>query len=216
MNQRSNCRHPLDHRDFQICCHIECSTLTESSLRIWNSSAGFQSPPLALFSHSVSSNSLWPHGLQYTQLPCPSPSPRSCSNSCPLSRWCHSTILSSVIAFSSCLQSFPTLGSFLLSWLFTASGQSIGASAVVLPVDYSGLISFKIDWCDFFAVQGTLESSPTPLWYCISSLVLILLYGSTLTSIHDCWKNHSFDYISQSVQLLSHVRLYATPWITAR
>ena len=89
------------------------------------------------FSCSVMSNSLWPHGLKHTSLPCPSPIPRAYSNSCPSSRWCISTISSSVIPFSSCLQSFPASGSFLMSWLFTPGGQSTGvsASASVLPMN---------------------------------------------------------------------------------
>ena len=87
------------------------------------------------FSHSVMSDSLWPHGLQHARLPCPSPTPRACSNSCPLSRWCHPTISSPVVPFSSWLQSFPASGSFLMSWLFTSGGHSIGASASVLPVN---------------------------------------------------------------------------------
>ena len=70
-----------------------------------------------------------PHGLQHTRLPCPSPSPGACSNSCPLSQWCPSTISSSVAPFSSCLQSFLASGSFPMSWLFTSAGPSIGASA---------------------------------------------------------------------------------------
>ena len=81
------------------------------------------------FSHSVMSDSLWPHRLQHARLPCPKTSPRACSNSCPLSWWCHPTISSSVTLFSSCLQSFPASGSFPMSWAFTSSGQSIGASA---------------------------------------------------------------------------------------
>ena len=83
------------------------------------------------------SDSLQSHGLQHTRLPCPSLSPRVCSNSCPLNWWCHPPILSSVIPFSSCLQSFPASGSFLMSWLFTLCGQSIGpsASTSVLPVN---------------------------------------------------------------------------------
>ena len=89
------------------------------------------------FSHSVMSNSLWSHGLQHSGLPCPSPTPRTCSNSCPLSQWGHPTISSSVIPFSSRLQSFPKSGSFLMSWLFSSGGQSIGtsASASVLPMN---------------------------------------------------------------------------------
>ena len=89
------------------------------------------------FSHSVMSDSLWLHGLQLTRLPCPSPAPGVYSNSCPLSSWCHPTISSSVIPFSSCLQSFPALGSFQMSQFFTSGGQSIGvsASASVLPIN---------------------------------------------------------------------------------
>ena len=82
------------------------------------------------------SNSLWPHGLQHTRLPCPLPTPGACSNSRPLSWWCHPTISSSVIRFSSCPQSFPASGSFPLSWLFESDGQRIGTSvsAPVLPM----------------------------------------------------------------------------------
>ena len=83
------------------------------------------------------SNSLWPHGLQHDRPPCPSPTPRVYSNSCPLSQWCYQTISSYVVPFSSCLQSLPTSGSFLMSQFFASSRQSIGvsASASVLPVN---------------------------------------------------------------------------------
>ena len=86
---------------------------------------------------SVISNSLRPHGLQHIRLPCPSPSPGICPNSCPLSRWCHPTISSSVSCFSSRLQSFPASGSFPVSRLFSSGGQSIGVSAwaSVLPMN---------------------------------------------------------------------------------
>ena len=105
------------------------------------------------------SNCLWPHGLQHARLPCPSLSPGVCSNSCPLSRWCHPTISSSIVPFSSCPQSFPASGSFPMSWLFASGSQSIGASASVLPMNEClGLISFRMDWFDLFAVQGTLKS----------------------------------------------------------
>ena len=89
------------------------------------------------FSHSVMSNSLWAHGLQHTRLSCPSPTARVYSNSCPLSRWCHPTISSSVVPFSSCLQSFPASGSFQMSQFFASGGQSIrvSASASVLSVN---------------------------------------------------------------------------------
>ena len=80
---------------------------------------------------------LWPHGLQHAGFPCPSLSPGACSNSCPLSQWCHPTVSSSVIPFSSYLHSFPGSGSFLMSWLFASGGRSIGASASrsVLPMN---------------------------------------------------------------------------------
>ena len=100
------------------------------------------------------SDSLWPHGLQHTRLPCLSPTPGACSNSCPSSRWCHPTISSSVILFSSCLQSFPASGSFPTSQFFASGGQSIGASASASVL----LISFRMDWLDLLAVQGTLKS----------------------------------------------------------
>ena len=89
------------------------------------------------FSHSVMSDSLWPHELQHVRLPCPSPTLRVYPNPCPLSQWCHPTISSSVIPFSSRLQSFPGSGSFPMSQLFTSGGQSTGVSAStsVLPMN---------------------------------------------------------------------------------
>ena len=89
------------------------------------------------FSHSVASDYLWPHGLQHTRPPCPSPTPGVYSNSCPLRRWCHPTTSSSIIPFSSRLQFFPTSGSFQMSQLFSSGGQSIGisASVSVLPMN---------------------------------------------------------------------------------
>ena len=86
-------------------------------------------------SHSVMSDSLWPHGMQHTKLPFPSPTPGACWNSCPLSQWCHPTISSSFALFSFCFQHFPASESFPVSQLFTSGGQSIGApaSTSVLP-----------------------------------------------------------------------------------
>ena len=106
------------------------------------------------------SNSLRPHGLQQASLPCPSPTPGACSNSCPLNQWCHPTISSYVVPFSSLLQSFPASGSFQISELFASGSQSIGvsASASLLSSEYLGLISFRMDWLDLLAVQGTLKS----------------------------------------------------------
>ena len=112
------------------------------------------------FSHSVVSDSLQPHGLQHTRPPYLSPTPGACSNSCPLSRWCHPNISSSVIPFSSHIQSFPASGSFQMSQLF-ASGWSKDCSfsfSISPSKEYSGLISYTIDWFDLLAVQGTLKS----------------------------------------------------------
>ena len=112
------------------------------------------------FSCSVMSNSLWPHELQHARPPGPSPTPRVYPNSCPLSRWCHPTISSSFIPFSSGPQSFPASGSFPMSQLFASGGQSYWSfSFNINPSnEYSGLISFRMDWLDLLAVQGTLKS----------------------------------------------------------
>ena len=99
--------------------------------------------PSVQFSCSVVSDCLWPRGLQHARLPCPSPIPGACSNSCPSSQWCHPTISSSVIPFSSCPQSFPASGSFPLSQFFTSGGQSIGERAnnmLARDVRLSGLL----------------------------------------------------------------------------
>ena len=105
------------------------------------------------------SDSLRPHGLQHARPPGPSPIPWVYSRSCLLSWWCHPTISSSVIPFSSCLQSFPTSGSSSVSQFFASGGQSIGVSASASPSnEYSGLISLRMDWLDLLAVQGTLKS----------------------------------------------------------
>ena len=145
-------------------------------------------------------NSLQPHGLEHTRLPSPSLSPRVCSNSCPLSQWCHPTISSSVIPFSSCLQSFSASVSFpLFQWV-----TSLHEVAKVLELqlqhqsfsEYSGLISFRIDWFDFLAIQGTLKSLFQHHNLKTSMLQRsAFFYCSVLTSIHDYWKNHSFDYM---------------------
>ena len=106
------------------------------------------------------SDCLWPHGLQHAMLACPSPTPGAYSNSCPLSQWCHPIILSSVIPFSSCAQSFPASGSFPVSQFLASGGQSIGVSAStsVLPINIQGLISLRIDWLDLLAFQGALKN----------------------------------------------------------
>ena len=112
------------------------------------------------------SESLRPHGLQHTRLPRPSPTPRAYSNSWPLSWWCHSTISSSVVPFSSCLQYFPASGKDSLSSVFSSESvlcirwpKDCSFSFSISPSsEYSGLISFKMDWLDLLAVQGTLKS----------------------------------------------------------
>ena len=123
-----------------------------------------------MFSCLVMSHSSQPHGLQHTRLPCPSPSPRACSNSRPLSQWCHPTISSSVVPFS-CLQSFPASGSFPLSWLFTSGGQSIGALASAsvfpkniqdwFPLGLTGLISSQ-----FKGLSKVLPNTTVYPWPC--------------------------------------------------
>ena len=98
------------------------------------------------FSRSVMSDSLWPHGLQHARVPCPKPISGVYSNSCPSSQWCHLTISSSVISFSSCLQSFPASGSFPVSQFSISGGQNIGvsASASVLPMNIQNLLSLGL------------------------------------------------------------------------
>ena len=109
---------------------------------------------LSQFSRSVISNSLRPYGLQHARTSCPSPTPRTCSNSCLSSQWCHPTISSSVIPFFSCLQSFPASGSFLMSQFFTSGDQSIGvlASASVLPMNIQDL--FPLGLTDWISLQS--------------------------------------------------------------
>ena len=100
------------------------------------------------------STSLLPHGLQHARLPCPSPSPGAYSNSCPLSQWYHPTISSSPVPFSSCLQSFPASGSFPMSQLFASGGQSIGASASVLPMNIQGRFPLGLNGLISFLSEG--------------------------------------------------------------
>ena len=147
------------------------------------------STSLVQFSCSVVSNSLQPHGLQHARLPCPSPTPGIYSNSCPSSWWCHPTVSSSVILFSSHLQSFPASGSFPMSQLFTSGGQSIGVSAStsVLPMniqDWSPL-----QWTGWISlqVQGTLKSllqhhilKASILWH--STLFIVQLLHPHMTT----------------------------------
>ena len=118
-----------------------------------------------LFSHSAVSNSLQPHGLQYTRLPCPSQSSRACSNPCPMSQWCHPTISFSVVPFSFCLQSFPA-SVFSNDWLFASGGQSTGASASasVLPMNIQGWFSLGLTALISLQSKGLSGVFSRPVW----------------------------------------------------
>ena len=163
------------------------------------------------FSCSVMSDSLRPHESQHARPPCPSPTPEVHSDSWPSSRWCHPAISSSVIPFSSCPQSFPESGSFQMSQLFVSVGQSIGVSASTSvipmntqdwsPLGWTGWISFRMDWLDLLAVQGTLKSllqhhssKPSILWR--SAFFVVQLSHPYMTTV----KNHGFDYMDLCLQ----------------
>ena len=141
------------------------------------------------FSRSVVSDSLWPHGLQHARVPCPSATPGIHPNSCPLSRWCHPTISSSVTPFSPCPQSFPASGCFPMSQLFASGSQSIGVSASSYSPssEHSGLISFRMNWLDLLAVQGTLKSllqhpaSKASILWCSAFFIVQLSYPCMTT-----------------------------------
>ena len=139
---------------------------------------------------------LWPHELQQARVPCPSPTSWAYSNSRPLSWWCHPAILSSVVPFSSCPQSFPASGSFQISQFFTSGGQSIGisASGSALPNEYSGLISFRMDWLDFPAVQRILKS----LLQHHSSKVLVLWQHSAFFTVQ---LSHQYKTVGKTIAL---------------
>ena len=144
------------------------------------------------FSYSVMSNSMRPHGLQHARFPCPSPTPGACSNSCPSSWWCHQTISSSVIPFSSCLQSFPALGSFPMNQFFASGGQSIGVSgsASVLPMNIQDW--FPLGWTGWISLQSKSllqhQSSKASIFWCSAFFVVQLSHPYMTTE-----KNHSFD-----------------------
>ena len=147
------------------------------------------------FSCSVMSDSLQPHELQQARPPCPSLTPGVHPNPCPLSQWCHPTILSYVVPFSFCPQSFPASGSFQMSQLFTSDGQSIGVSASksVLPMNTQNWS--PLGWTGWISLQSKRLSrvfSNTTV-QSINSSALSFLHSPTLTSIHDHRKNHSLD-----------------------
>ena len=143
----------------------------------------------------VVSDSLQPHGLQHTRPPCPSPTPRVYPNSRPLCRWCHRTISSSVIPFSSRLQSFPASGSFPMSQFFPSGDQSIGvsASASVLPINIQDW--FPLGWIGWISLQSKRLSRlfSNTKFKNINSSAFSFLYSPNLMSIHNSWKNHNLD-----------------------
>ena len=147
------------------------------------------------FSRLVASDSLRLHEPQHARPPCPTPTPGVHPNPWPSSWWCHPTILSSVIPFSSCPQSFPASGYFQMSHLFASGGQSIGVSASTSDLPKNTQDWSPLGWTGWISLQskGSEESSPTPQFKSINSSALSFLYSPTLTSIHDYWKNHSLD-----------------------
>ena len=162
--------------------------LTDSSHSRWYKEVdGLDHQFSVQFSHSVVSDSLWPHELQHARTPCPSPPPGVYSNSCPPSRWCHPAIWSSVVPFSSCPQSLPESGSFPKNQLFTWGGQSIGvpASASVLPMNTQ-------DW--------------SPLgwtgWTCLQSQGLSRVFTNTIV------QKHQFFSAQLSSQSISHIHTW--------
>ena len=141
------------------------------------------------------SDSLRLHGLQHARLPCPSLTPEVYRNSCSLSRWCHPAIPSSVIPFSSHLQSFPKSGSFKMSQFFASGRQNIGASASTSVFPMNTQDWSPLEWTGWISLQSrdSQESSPAPQFKSINSLVLSFVYSPMLTSILDHWKNYSLD-----------------------
>ena len=145
---------------------------------------------------SVMSDSLWPQRLQHARPPCPSPTPRVYSNSCPLNHWCHPTISSSVTPFS-CLQSFSAWGAFQMSQAFASGGWSTGvsASASVLPVNTQGWS--PLGWTGWISLQSkglsrVCSNTTVQKHQFFSAQPSLYSPALTLTSTHDYWKNHSF------------------------
>ena len=183
-----------------ICLFLRLASISWSLWTTWSACWAFFKPTLhvescipalLLFSHSVVSDSLRPQGLQHARLPCPLLSSRVCPNSCPLNRWCHPTISSSVAPFSSCPHSFPEVtpkeSPLHIMWpkYWSLSLSSSPSN------EYSGLISLRIDWFDFLAVQGTLKSSPAPQFKSMN-------FGECSSRLRLPWNSHNyFNFISK-------------------
>ena len=145
------------------------------------------------FSHSVMSDSSWPHETQHARPPCLSPTPRVHPNPCPVMPSNHLILCQ---PFSSCLQSFPASGSIQMSQLFASGGQSIGVSTStsVLPIHSKTDFLYYGKFESPCNPRDSQESPPTPQFKGINSSVLSFLYSTSLTSIHDYWENHSLDW----------------------
>ena len=170
------------------------------SFSITVSSRHMQRSGIAQSSFQISllfvSDILHSYGLQHARSPCPPLMPRAFLNSCLSSWWCHPIISSSVVPFSSYLQSFPASGSFPVSQFFPSGGQSIraSASAAVLPMNIQGWFPLGLTGLISLLSKGLSRVFSNTTVQKHHSSVLSLLYGATLTSIYDYWKNHSFDY----------------------
>ena len=149
---------------------------------------------LVQFSRSVVSDSWQPHEPQHARPPCPSPTPGVHPNPCPLSRWCHPTISSPVIPFSSCPQSFPASQSFQMSKLFPSGGRSIGVSASISVLPMNNQTDLLLGWTGWISLKSKGLSRVFSTTVQKNQFFgAQLLYSPTLQSIHDHWKNHSLD-----------------------
>ena len=160
---------------------------------------------MLLFSHSVMSNYLRPHGQQHSRHPCPSPFPRACSISCPLSRLCHPTISSSIAPFFSYLQSFPVSGSFLMNQLYASDAQSIGASASasVLPMNIQDWFPLGLTGLISLLFKGLSRVSPTTVVQNPQFFVTQPSLCLTLTPYMTTEKSHSFDYMDPCLKVIN-------------
>ena len=147
---------------------------------------------LVQFSRSVVSDYLRPHESQHTRPPSPSPTPGVHANSCASSRWCHPAICRPLLLLPPIppsIRVFSNESTLRMRWpKYSSLSLSISPSK-----EHPGLVSFRMDWLDLLAVQGTLKSPPAPQFKSINSLVLSFLHSPTLTSIHDHWKKYSLD-----------------------
>ena len=159
------------------------------------------------FCRSVRSTSLWPHETQHARPPCPSPAPGVYTNSCSLSRWCHPAISSFVIPFSSCLRSFPTSGSFQMSQLFRWPEYWSFNFNISPSSEHPGLISFRMDWLDLLAVQGTLESllqhysSKASVLQCSAFFIVQLSHPYMTTGKTTALTRRTFVYIDNFMEM---------------